>query len=193
MASSVGAVNVDNVAVFVGSGSPTTTTTTVPTTTTTVPATTAPTTTTTVPATTTTVPATTTVVPGGQVAYVELEDAPNNLTFESAAVLAGTGRGSLGYWYTVGQYSRATVTVPGGTYLARYRYASPEASTRTLLVDGVAVAIVSMPATGGWGNAFWRSVDVSVSMVAGAHTLELQRTSASVGAVNLDNLTIFTA
>ena len=123
---------------------------------------------------------------------MELEDAPNNLTFEDASILAGTGRGSLGYWYYVGGYSRFSVTVTGGSYVLRLRYASPEASTRGVFVDGVSVGSVSLPATGGWGNGLWRTVDVPVALVAGARSVEFRRVASDVGAVNVDNVTVFT-
>ena len=160
-------------------------------TTTTTPATTTPpgaTTTTTTPATTTTAP------PGSQVASVELEDTPNNLTFETTAQLGGTGRGSLGYWFNVGGYSRFTTNLPAGTYIIRYRYAAIGAATRSLLIDNVEVAQLAFAATGGWGaNSTWRTIDVPVTLSAGTRTIELRRTASNSGEINVDNAAIFSS
>ena len=180
----IGAVNVDNATVFSGSGPAPTTTTVAPTTTTT-----APTTTTAAPTTTTT-----TAPPGSQVAYVELEDTPNNLTFEPASALGGTGRGSLGYWFNVGGYSRFSVSVSPGAHIVRVRYACPASGTRGVFVDGVQVATVSLPATGGWGAGnSWRTVDIPLTLAGGTRSIEFRRTASDVNAVNVDNATVFTA
>ena len=179
---------------------PTTTTTTVPTTTTDVPpttTTTAPTTTTTtttVPPTTTTSapPTTTTTTPGSvQIRFIELEDQPNTLQFESAAAEGGTGRGSLGYWFSVGQFSRFSFTAPSaGTYVVRLRYSTPSPGvTRRVFVDGVGTQSLLLPSTGRWG--VWRTVDVPLTLTAGLRTVEFRMISGDVGAVNVDNVTLF--
>jgi LmbE family N-acetylglucosaminyl deacetylase len=170
--------------------------TTVPpaTTTTLVPSPTTSTTTTTTTTSTTAPTTTTTVLPGMQIGYVELEDGPNNLTFEANADLGGTGRGSLGYWYYAGGYSRFTTNPPtDGVYTFRLRYASPDASTRTVLIDDVQATQVSLPATGGWGLSFWRTIDIQVTLSAGHRLVEFRRAANDTGAVNVDNVTTYSA
>lgn len=108
-------------------------------------------------------------------------------------MLAGTGRGSLGYWYNVGGYSRFTTTAPTtGSYVLRLRYASPEASTRTVLIDGITATTIALPATGGWGNAAWRTIDIPVTLTAGTRTIEFRRVTTDAGAVNVDNVSVRT-
>ena len=179
-----GAVNVDRVDVFASGATPSTTTTLPAATTTTSTTTTSTSTTTT---STTAAPTTTAPVGGSQVAFVELEDGPNNLTFESAAAAGGTGRGSLGYWYYADQYSGFAVTAPStGTYVLRLRYATPNAGvSRTINVDGVPVGAATLPSTGAWGT--WRTVDVPVVFASGARSVQFRM---GAGPANVDNVTV---
>jgi hypothetical protein len=193
--------NVDNVTILAnGSGPPTTTgaptTTTGPTTTTPAPVTTTTTTstttstlpTTTLPTTTVPPPTTTTPAPpGATLAFIELEDAQHNLSFETAAESGGTGRGSLGYWYAANQYSGFNFSAPStGQYVFRLRYATPHAGvTRAVLVNGVVATTVSLPSTGGWGT--WRNVDIRVSLTAGTRALQFRMGSLPT---NVDNVTV---
>lgn len=150
-------------------------------------------TTTTAPSTTTTAAtaATSTVPPvGAQVGFVELEDGPNNLTFESAAEAGGTGRGSLGYWYYTDQFSGLAFNAPfTGAYVLRLRYATPNAGvTRAVTIDGLVVVTATLPSTGAWGT--WRTVDIPVTLAAGTRSIQFR---LGAGSTNVDNVTLLAA
>ena len=119
---------------------------------------------------------------------MELEDGPNNLTFESAAAAGGTGRGSLGYWYYTSQYSGFSFTAPSSRmYLLRLRYSTPAAgASRAVTVDGVVVATVALPSTGTWG--VWRTIDIPVALSVGNRSIQFRM---GAQAVNVDNVTVF--
>ena len=185
------AINVDNVTVLTNAPAAPTTSTT-PTTSTSAPTTTSAPTSTTSPATTTTTTTTTTAapttnVPGAPLAFIELEDGPNNLSFETAAASGGTGRGSLGYWYTANQYSGFSFTAPStGQYVLRLRYATPyTGATRAVAVNGIISTTAALASTGSWGT--WRTVDIPVTLAAGTRAIEFRLGNAPA---NVDNVTV---
>lgn len=182
-----GALNLDNMTVELLPANPPGTTTIPPPSSTPSP-TTAPKT----GAPTTTV-ATTTTTPGAAdptpMIFLEAEDAQHNLVVESDQ--GGSGRGSLGYWLSVGGFVRFTLKAPGsGMYRLQIRHASAwdAATTRTLLVDDVRVGSVTFPSTGSWNT--WRTTDVTISLAAGDHSVQFSYAAGDSGALNMDNMTV---
>ncbi len=178
-AGTTGGLNLDHLIMeSVATGGTTTTTTTITTTTTTAPPATTTTTTTTLPPATTT----TTLPPGGAVTF-EAEDAAHNMTFVPG--FGATGRGLLGYWGSFGQLATFSPNQPAGRYRLRFRVATPDAATRSVLVNGGFATRLSMPNTGGWATWGYASTDLDLPANA---TIGLSLTSSDTGGLNLDHL-----
>lgn len=77
----------------------------------------------------------------------------------------------------------------GGTHELRFRYANAlSEARRTVSVDGVAVATLSLPALANWDT--WGTATLSTSLGAGRHTIRLSYGGADHGPINLDNVTV---
>ncbi|MGY0234378.1 glycosyl hydrolase family 95 catalytic domain-containing protein [Longispora urticae] len=122
------------------------------------------------------------------------------LQAEDAVVLGGvveanhagyTGAGFVNFDNVVGSAVRFAVTAPSGPTTLLFRYANGTAVDRpaTLVVNGTAVATLSFPGTGAWDT--WATRSVTVTLAAGANTVQLTATTAN-GGPNLDSLAVGT-
>jgi hypothetical protein len=108
-----------------------------------------------------------------------------------------TGSGFVG-GYTDANKGNASTTfsvqlASAGTGSVKIRYANGTSATMTLslVVNGVKVRQVSLPATANWDT--WATIDEQVSFNQGANSVALTFTSADSGNINLDNITADTA
>jgi hypothetical protein len=105
----------------------------------------------------------------------ESNDGMSGLAFEGTA---DAGGGQNAGWVDAGDYVQWQIEVPSsGSYKLSARSATTAAATLSFLVDGSAVANLSLPNTGGWQS--WQTVTSgSVNLTAGTHTLRALFTSA---------------
>jgi hypothetical protein len=106
---------------------------------------------------------------------------PTNSAFPRAEVTTdqngdyhSTGGLNVG-WLDAGAWMDYTITpAAGGTYPLRFRYASTSASAqlRVKNSNGVVLATVNLPNTGGWQT--WQTVSTSVVIPGGTQTLRIE-------------------
>ncbi|MFI6595259.1 CBM35 domain-containing protein [Nonomuraea sp. NPDC050536] len=114
-------------------------------------------------------------------------------TLSQAAVAANhtgfTGSGFVDYVNVAGGYVEWSVQSTGGPATLTFRYANGTTSARPLdlAVNGTTVAGRDFAPTANWDT--WATVQVPVTLAAGANTIRATATGAS-GGPNLDKLTV---
>ncbi|KQR95804.1 MAG: carbohydrate-binding protein [Microbacterium ginsengisoli] len=100
-----------------------------------------------------------------------------------------TGTGFVDNFYQAGSGVSFTINAAtAGNYHLTLRYGNGgSTATRVVAVDGQQVATPTFPAQGTWDS--WTTLSVPVTLTAGLHTVVVWCTG-SVGAINLDNLTV---
>jgi predicted alpha-1,6-mannanase (GH76 family) len=99
-----------------------------------------------------------------------------------------SGWGYVAGWGSSGQSVDLLVNVPStGNYQLEFQYATSDMAVRSVSVDGTTVSgSVAFPSTGGYTT--YKAVDLTTSLSAGAHVVNVAFGSSGAGYVNLDRL-----
>lgn len=130
---------------------------------------------------------------GGTVSTLVLQEAAAGFcAVEGALETEHSGYTGFGYANTENASGAGidwSVVVPAaGTYTLEYRYANGSGDRpANVLVNGVSVAAVDMPVSGGWTS--YTTAAVTVTLSAGYNDIRLQATSSN-GLANIDSLAV---